>query len=168
MATADTPQGEQSGAQLEEAAVVLAAVDTSPAAGLVIDVAARMVRRAWSAAQLHIVHVFHFGPIEASAPARVPVEELVSEAREYLDYNVRAARRLCAAPIVGHLAQGDAVEEILKRAWSLGADVVVVGANDPVGPRRWLFKSLAEKLVRRAPCAVLAVRHKRRPYVKVA
>jgi nucleotide-binding universal stress UspA family protein len=170
MAMTDTSSGEQPGSQsqLEEAAVVLAAVDTSPAAGLVIDVATRMVRRAWHDAQLHIVHVFRLGPLEASASARVPVEELVIEAREYLDYNVRVARRLCAAPIVGHLAQGDAGEEIVKRAWSLGADVVVVGANDPVGPRRWLFKSVAEKLVKHAPCAVLAVRHKRRPYVRVA
>jgi universal stress protein A len=168
MAIADAPLGEQSRSKQDEAAVVLAAVDTSPAAGLVIDVAARMVRRAWNDAQLHIVHVFRFGPIEASAPARVPVEELMSEAREYLDYNVRMARRLCAAPIVGHLAQGDAEEEILRRARSLGADILVVGANEPVGRRRWLFKSIAEKLVRHAPCAVLTVRHKSRPYVKVA
>src|SRR5215472_12178190 len=98
MAIADAPLGERS--QQEEAAVVLAAVDTSPAAGLVIEVATRMVRRAWNEAQLHVVHVFQFRPIEASAPARVPVEELLAEAREYLDYNVRTARRLCAAPIV--------------------------------------------------------------------
>jgi nucleotide-binding universal stress UspA family protein len=167
MPIADTPVAERSPPEQEEAAIVLAAVDTSPAAGLVIDTATRMARRSWPAARLHILHVFRIGPIE-SAPARVPVDELVSEAREYLDYNVRAARRLCTSPIVGHLAQGDAEEEILKQAWSLSADLLVVGAHDPVGPKGWLFKSVAEKLVKRAPCAVLAVRHKRRPYVKVA
>jgi nucleotide-binding universal stress UspA family protein len=167
MATADTPDAERSPLEQEEAAIVLAAVDTSPAAGLVIDTATRMVRRSWPTARLHVLHVFRIGAI-APTPARVPVDELVSEAREYLDYNVRAARRLCSCPIVGHLAQGDAEEEILKQAWSLSADLIVVGANDPVGPKRWLFKSVAERLVKLAPCAVLAVRHKRRPYVKVA
>jgi len=165
----EVPDIQPSSPQAEgESAVVLAAVDTSPAAWRVIDLATRIVRRTWQSAELHIVHVFQVGPLEAGRPAGLPVEELVEEARQYLEYNVRKARRQCSSKVTGHFVEGAADQEIAKLARTLSADLIVVGAHEAIGPKRWLFKSVAQKLARDAPCPVLVMRDKQRPRIKVA
>ncbi|MGH7268994.1 MAG: universal stress protein [Polyangiaceae bacterium] len=164
------PSGGQSEAPQEEQepVIVLAAVDTSPPASRVVDMASRVVRRMWQNAQLHLVHVFHAGHLERGADPSLPLEELVDEAKEYLDYHVRIAQRQCGRAVTGHFVEGDAEDEIVRLARSLGADLVIVGTGDPSGIRRWLGGSVAEKVVKNAPCAVFVVRSKQRRYIKVA
>jgi nucleotide-binding universal stress UspA family protein len=60
---------------------------------------------------------------------------------------------------VGHrLEEGDTVEDILTAAQECGADLIVMGTHGRTGLRRVLMGSVAENVVRRAPCAVLTVR----------
>jgi hypothetical protein len=109
----------------EAVVIVLAAIDTSALTSQVVETAARLTRRTWPSAELHLLHV------------------------------------------AGHLALGDPSQEIVRRARALGADLLVVGAHDTAGLQRLLVGSVAEKVAKRAPCSVLMVRRKQRPYKKV-
>jgi nucleotide-binding universal stress UspA family protein len=146
--------------------IVLAAVDTSTLASRVVDLAAQMVRRTWSSAQLHLVHVYRSGPFDRPARVGLRSEDLVAEARSYLDYHCRMARRQCPSVVVAHFAQGDPAEEILRVARSLSADFVIVGTHDHIGLEKLLLGSVAAKVAKSAPCPVLIYRQKQRPYLK--
>src|SRR5579859_2265560 len=100
----------------EEATIVLAAIDTSTLSTRVVDLAARITRRTWQNARLHLLHVVRASRIDRPAQVGIDPDEVLGEANEYLDYYVRLARRQCPAPVTGHLAQGDPVEQILQRA----------------------------------------------------
>ncbi len=148
--------------------VVVAAIDSSNLASHVVEYAARVTRRTWPNAQLHVVHVFRSGRFDRPTQAGLRTEDLLADAQSYLDHHVRMARRQCASPVTGHLAEGDPVDEIVKRARSLSADLLIVGTQDPVGIEKFLLGSIAEKVAKRAPCSVLMVRRKQRPYIKVS
>jgi universal stress protein A len=165
MSNSDPPK---TGAQDEEVTIVLCAIDTSTLASRVLEMAARIARRTWPSAQLHLLHVFRIASFDRPAQAGFRTEDLVAEAQSYLDHHVRMARRQCPAPVTGHLATGDPVDEILKRARSLGADLLIIGTHDKVGLERFLLGSVADKVSKRAPCSVLIVRQKQRPYTKVS
>jgi nucleotide-binding universal stress UspA family protein len=53
---------------------------------------------------------------------------------------------------------GDFAEEILECAKEESVDMIVMGTHGRTGVNRLLFGSVAEKVLRRAPCPVLAVR----------
>jgi nucleotide-binding universal stress UspA family protein len=53
---------------------------------------------------------------------------------------------------------GDPVEEILDTAREVGCDLIVLGTHGRTGLGRLVFGSVAEKVLRRACCPVLAVK----------
>ncbi len=161
-------EGDTPSAENEEAAIVLAAVDASTLASRVVEYAARVARRMWPNAQLHLLHVYRSGRFDRPAHAGLRLEDLLAEAQSHLDYHVRMARRQCPAPVTGHFAQGDPAEEIVKTARSISADLVIMGTHDAWGLERFLLGSVAETVSKKAPCSVLVVRQKQRPYVKLA
>ena len=57
------------------------------------------------------------------------------------------------------LRDGNPVRETLTAATEWGADLIVVGTHGRGGMERLVLGSVAEKLLRKAPCAVLAVPH---------
>jgi nucleotide-binding universal stress UspA family protein len=56
------------------------------------------------------------------------------------------------------LAEGQPVEEILKAIEDLDADLVVLGTHGRTGLKRLLMGSVAEQVLRKAPCPVLTVK----------
>jgi nucleotide-binding universal stress UspA family protein len=134
----------------------------------VVEYGARLARRTWQNAQLHLLHVFRSGPFDRPAAAGLHTEDLVAEAQDHLDFHVRIARRQCPAPVTGHLAVGDPVDEIVRRARSLNADLLLVGMQDTFGLQRFLLGSVAEKVAKRAPCSVLMIRRKQRLIKKIS
>jgi len=58
---------------------------------------------------------------------------------------------------VGH---GSAAEEIVLIAKTEAADLIVISTHGSTGFERWVFGSVAEKVVRLAECPVLTVRQK--------
>jgi nucleotide-binding universal stress UspA family protein len=161
----DAPEQEL---ETEQVTIVLAAIDTSALASRVIETAARLARRTWESSQLHVLHVFRSAPFDRPSQAGIRPDDLVAEAQSYLDHHVRMARRQCAAPVTGHLATGNPVDEILERARSLSADLLVTGTHDTTGLERFLIGSVADKVAKRAPCSALIVRTKQRPYAKIS
>jgi nucleotide-binding universal stress UspA family protein len=56
------------------------------------------------------------------------------------------------------LVEGDAGTEILRVAREIGCDLIVMGTHGRTGPGRLLMGSVAEEVVRKAPCPVLTVK----------
>lgn len=56
------------------------------------------------------------------------------------------------------VASGIPFQEILKTAKSLEASLIVIGTHGRTGLEKVLFGSTAEKVIREAPCPVLALR----------
>jgi nucleotide-binding universal stress UspA family protein len=63
-----------------------------------------------------------------------------------------------AVPLERVLKEGDVVREILHAAGEVHADLLVLGTHGRTGVGRLLMGSIAEAVLRRAPCPVLTVR----------
>ena len=138
--------------------VVLAAVDTSPAAERVVAMAARFVR-AFPEASLHLLHVLRFSRMDrghAGLPALG--SHVVDEAKDYLDFHRRQALRQCRNAVIAHFAMGNPTSEILRCCAELEVDLLVIATHDHSGFERLLLGSIAETLMRKAPCTVTIVR----------
>jgi nucleotide-binding universal stress UspA family protein len=61
-------------------------------------------------------------------------------------------------PVDHRLAEGDAATEILRLANETRSDVIVMGTHGRTGLARVLMGSVAEQVVRRAPCPVVTMK----------
>jgi universal stress protein A len=77
-------------------------------------------------------------------------EKHLREEREKL-----VSRNVKVRTKVGH---GSAAEEVVLIAKTEGADLIVIATHGSTGLERWVFGSVAEKVVRLAECPVLTVR----------
>jgi universal stress protein A len=142
----------------DEPRVVLAAIDTSAAAQRVVSMATRFVR-AFPESSLHVLHVLRFSRLDR-AHAGVPAmsSDAVDDAKDHLDFHKRLAIRQCRNPVTSHFAVGNPTNEILRFCAELKVDLLVIATNDHSGFERLLLGSIAETLMRRAPCSVTVVR----------
>lgn len=141
----------------EEPRVVLAAVDTSPAAERVIAMAARFVR-AYPEAALHVLHVLRYARTDRHAGVPGMPSEVVDDAKDHLEFHVRLAKRQCRNTVTGHFSVGNPTSEILRFCSELKVDLLVIATHDHSGFERLLLGSIAETLMRKAPCTVTIVR----------
>ncbi|HVZ37199.1 MAG TPA: universal stress protein [Polyangiaceae bacterium] len=139
--------------------VILCAVDGSNGASRVVSMAARLAR-AFPVAQLHVLHVFRTSRFDrAHAGAAVPPNtDALADAKEHLEFHVRAARAQCRNSITGHFQVGDPPTEVLRLVAELKAQLLVIGTHDHAGFERLILGSTAETLMRKAGCSVLVVR----------
>jgi universal stress protein A len=117
---------------------VLLATDFSPAADAAAEVARGLATEA--KARLHIVHVV--------PPLTDPSHEVERLRREVARLGV---------PAESALRHGRAAPEILRYAREHGIDLIVVGSHGRSGFSHVLLGSVAEEIVRLAPCLVLSV-----------
>ena len=76
---------------------------------------------------------------------------------------LRERRSLAFERAVTHVRVGSPADEIAQLALDIDADLVVVGTHGRRGFRRLLLGSVAESVLRSAPCPVYAVRPKLAP-----
>lgn len=85
------------------------------------------------------------------------------QARERSRYQAildAGVRRLAEAGLTAHgeVVVGDAVDEIVRHASRIGADLIVVGHKHQEGwAARWWRGSISKALIEHAPCSVLVV-----------
>lgn len=94
-----------------------------------------------------------------------PVSEIASEdAAQQMDAFLGELAPDARARIQVRLVGGDPVDTILEIANSEPFDLIVMGTHGRRGLSHLLLGSVAEKIVRQAPCPVLTVRtHEERP-----
>lgn len=81
-----------------------------------------------------------------------------AEAERQLAEAVKAAKAAGAIEVASVLGQGAIFDEIIARARDGGFDLIVMGTHGRTGLKHAFLGSVAEKIVQKAPCAVLTVR----------
>ncbi len=144
---------------------LLVAFDDSLPGTRALEQAAALARE--GGAELHVVAVQEIPAVTLgtegglSVPTLTAAELTTLEAS--MDERIRTllARQRGGAAATLHHRQGSAATEICALAAELHARLVVVGTHGRQGVARLLLGSVAEHVVRHAPCSVLVVREPR-------
>jgi nucleotide-binding universal stress UspA family protein len=143
---------------------ILVPIDLSPAGMRVLEQAQGFAARFSST--IDLLHVW-------TPPAMLAPEALITgvgateqpflewlgnSAREHVSVFEDQARGAGIAIANSYCELGDPATSIVERAASGGYDLLVLGTHGRTGLSHALIGSVAEKVVRRAPCAVLTVR----------
>jgi len=138
---------------------IVVAVDFSEYSGAAIEEARRLADQ--FGARVHLLHVvdepFHdmWANYAPGSDFMAVVEELEADALKRLD---RIARnRLATTLHVVATEWGDPCAKILEYAGRQNTDLIVCGTHGRTGWEHVLMGSVAERLVRLAPCPVLTV-----------
>jgi len=142
--------------------VVLVAIDLAREADPAIATAREHVRRMPGCA-VHLLHVISplAGATGAEASYATAGPNLFDQA---VDVSTREIEEVMQTAFAGtpdvfvHVVIGRAGPEIVDHARALEADLVVVGTHGRTGAAHALLGSVAEYVVRHAPCPVLAAR----------
>lgn len=139
---------------------MVCAVDFSESSRTTLEHAADLARR--FGARLTLVHVWRgvgaLPAVERPAPPPKPAGDLESELERKLDSWRVEAERLAGREVHAALLSGGPAAEVARFAAEGKADLVVVGARRRKGLERAVLGSVAEGIVRHAPCAVLVAR----------
>jgi nucleotide-binding universal stress UspA family protein len=141
--------------------VIVVGVDFSSLSIEALKIAADLARSRSS--ELHVVHVMPLpagDPISATPPNQGlafgnRLDEIRTLLQEATQPVIDGIERVCL-----HMRVGSADREITQLASDLGADLVIVGTHGRTGLDRVLMGSVAESVVRHAPCPVYAFRLK--------
>jgi universal stress protein A len=118
-------------------------------------------------AELHLLHVLSEVVVPAG-PDPMLISSMPPEYyREVEDQSRQTLETLCGADwpkpdrIVSAVRWGDPVDEINAYATEAGVDLIVVATHGRTGFAHVLLGSVAERIVREAPCPVLTIRDKK-------
>lgn len=133
---------------------ILCPVDRSDASGRAFDYALMLSR--WYDASLTALEVAWLSvpPTTISTPVAltpVQMQEFSADLQRFVD------TRSSGTPVAVKLAQGPVVPQLLDEARQLPADLIVMGTHGRGGFERFILGSVAEKVLRKAPCPVLTV-----------
>ena len=136
---------------------ILVPLDTSDLAEQALPHAEALARRL--NAELQLLTVIHTPPEEA-ASAGAPADEFDPRALEGQEYLQGLAARLTGdgVRVKTRIRRGDIAEEIMAHAVETRCDLIVVCTHGRSGLGRWVYGSIADRLLRYAPVPVLLVR----------
>jgi nucleotide-binding universal stress UspA family protein len=137
---------------------ILVPTDLSEGAEQALEYACELGRLLGS--QIHLLNVISIPalgiPELGVALTASMIDELVLNNQDALD---RLARTRCTASLGQVMVRtGDARDVINETSKELGIDLIIMGTHGRRGLSRALMGSVAETVVRSAPCAVLTVR----------
>jgi nucleotide-binding universal stress UspA family protein len=135
-------------------------IDFSDTARAAMEVAVELAQR--FGAELTLVHAYPIpgytfpdGSVVASPKM---MDELAEQAERHLGEWQRDAQALGLSRVAVAKASGEPASEIVGWARDNRMDLIVVGTHGRTGLTHALMGSVAERVVRRAPCPVLTVR----------
>jgi len=114
-----------------------------------------------SAGTVHLVHVVTNPADPLYEPQEVAYWDLVPHSEEKARALLAAAAQRCLpadCPRECHVWQGDAYEKLMEAAQRIGPDLIVMSTHGRGGIAHLVIGSVAEKIVRHAPCPVFVVR----------
>jgi len=131
---------------------ILLPVDFDDSAGIALDLAKRIAR--FGDATIHLMHVMTIVLVPGEAASVLAVRE--DEVKAALDKIAR--EQLSGTRYQIHLRTGDTARAVVEAAHDLAADLIVMPTHGRRGLSRFFLGSVAERVVREAPCPVLTVR----------
>ena len=142
---------------------ILVPTDFSETSAAALRYAIALARR--FAARVDLLNVADYPAIAADAEYPIGIFETMQNAAS------DRLRRLLTERLVEELQPdfamhiGDPAEEIVRYAHEHAVDLIVMGTHGREGLMRVVLGSVAETVVRRAPCPVLTVHHPEREFV---
>lgn len=139
---------------------ILVPVDFSPHSREAIQYAADLSRR--YEASLTLVHVYQ--PVSYVLPdgfvlyTSAQLASMLSKFEEHLTEAKEEAEAAGGLRVETKLLEGVAFAEIVSFAQESGYDLIVMGTHGRTGLMHALLGSVAERVIRKAPCPVLTVR----------
>ncbi|HZT82516.1 MAG TPA: universal stress protein [Gemmataceae bacterium] len=121
-------------------------------------------------AELWLLHVVQdlslFIPeaVTAAPPVAPPVEQMMAAVREALDRTIKE-HHLDRFAVRAEAREGNPFYEIIQFARANDIDLIIMGTHGRTGLMHVLLGSVVEKVVRKAPCPVLTVRHPEHEFV---
>ena len=144
---------------MTEIKTILVPVDFSAHSDKALEYAIGLAKRFGS--KLHVLHAYHV-PVPIATPDQIAIpRDFFTSIRE------AAAKRLkaCGDKVVAeglkgetHLTEMLPVTAINETAQRVGADLIVMGTRGLTGLKHVLLGSVAERVIRTAPCPVLALK----------
>jgi len=121
-------------------------------------------------AELHLLHVVQNlalmvpDMVNVMPPVGPSMEQLTAAVRTALD-RVVMENQLEKLQLLKVVREGTPFYEIIQYAKETNIDLIVIGTHGHSGLMHVLLGSVAEKVVRKAPCPVLTVRHPEHEFV---
>ncbi len=120
-------------------------------------------------AKLYLLHVFDIRVLDYGEPIygiSIPTKDAIGTIKTELANSIpeKVKNELQVETIV---VSGVPFYEIIKFANENGVDLIVMGTHGRTGIAHILLGSVAEKVVRKASCPVLTVRHPGQEFVKI-
>ena len=137
---------------------ILCPVDFSDTSRHALHHAAAIAK--WYRAELWLLHAHPPMAVPAGPPEVMPVMVMTRGEREQLLATLRAVvASEVGQRVVTHveIAEGSATREIIDRATTISADLIVMGTHGASGVERLVLGSVTEKVLRKALCPVLTV-----------
>ena len=139
---------------------ILCPIDFSTTSQQAMRTAIRLANE--HAAELVLVHTWSIPATAAASEFGISgevVDQLITDAQSSLDAAVAEAARIGAARVASKLLIGVPWQQVVDLAERDPAfDLIVIGTHGRTGGARILLGSVAEAVVRHAPCPVLTVR----------
>lgn len=147
---------------------ILCPIDFSEGSRQAMRTAARIANE--HDAELVLFHAWYIPPVMEDGTSILPpsvIDEIAADAKRALDDAVQEATTLGARHAGGALAHGTPWAEVTRKLEQQAFDLCVIGTHGRTGLKRIFLGSVAEKVVRHAPCSVLVVRldSKAQPFV---
>jgi nucleotide-binding universal stress UspA family protein len=138
---------------------LLVPIDFSGHSGAALDLAIELARPAQG--RIHLLHAYEI-PLGTLPPYGVTLpESMLVDVRDAAARRIeKAARKVEDAGLEcnTHVLHAPAADAIVEAARTLSVDLIVMGTRGLTGFKHALLGSVAERVVRTAPCPVLTVR----------
>ncbi len=116
-----------------------------------------------ASAPLRLIHVYQVPLYNGSLYVPEILTNLQKTAEENVGALVTEAGKLGASDVRGEAMMGVPWDEIVRHARDLSTDLIVMGTHGRTGLKHAFIGSVAERVVRHAPCAVMVVRPAAKP-----
>lgn len=138
---------------------VLVPVDFSPPSEAALSYALKLAQLV--GAEVHACHIIPTPHVldalyERGFAPPESVKRITQKARKRIKEIAGAQKTTVLLRI--HCEEGEAAQHILQQADALKVDLIVIGTHGRSGAKRFFLGSVAETVIRRAPCPVLTLR----------
>jgi nucleotide-binding universal stress UspA family protein len=144
---------------MTEIKTILVPVDFSEHSDKALEYAIGLAKRFGS--KLHVLHAYHV-PVPIATPDQIAIpRDYFTSIREAAAKRLKACGDKIAAEGLKsetHLTEMLPVTAINETAQQVSADLIVMGTRGLTGLKHVLLGSVAERVIRTAPCPVLALK----------